>query len=71
MHWRVTYYKDLASAAKGLDGTKTAEFFGKANAGKSYGTYVNNVRDYAQSQYRGVHQVVALVERPAQAPPSK
>ena len=67
---QVTYFKDLASAVKGLDGTKTAEFFVKANPGKSYGTYVNNVRDYAQSQLRGVQQIVALVERsaPAAAP---
>ena len=64
---QVSYFKDLASAVKGLDGTKTPEYFGKANPGKNYGTYVNNVRDYAQSQFRGVHQVVALVERPAAA----
>ena len=69
---QVTYFKDLASAVKGLDGTKTPEFFAKANPGANYGTYVNNVRDYATSQYRGVHQIVALVERPAAAAtPSK
>jgi hypothetical protein len=63
----VSYYKDLASAVKGLDASKTAEVFARAHPGKSYAAYVNDMRDYAEVQNRGLHRVVALVERPAPA----
>ena len=61
----VSYFKDLASAVKGLDGAKTAEVFAKAHPGKNYAAYVNDVRDYVEVQNRAMHRVVALVERPA------
>lgn len=61
----VNTYKDMASALKGLDASKTAEVFGKANPGKSYAGYVNDARDYAEVTSRVMHRVVALVERPA------
>ncbi len=61
----VNTYKDMASALKGLDTSKTAEVFGKANPGKSYATYVNDARDYAEVTSRTMHRVVAMVERPA------
>ncbi len=61
----VSYYKDLASAVKGLDASKTADVFARAHPGKSYSGYVNDVRDYAEVQNRALHRVVALVERPA------
>jgi hypothetical protein len=60
-----TYFKDLASAVKGLDGAKGAEAFAKAHPGKNYAAYVNDMRDYAELAGRGLHRVVALVERPA------
>jgi hypothetical protein len=59
----VTYFKDLASAIKGPDATKGPEIFAKAHPGKSYATYVNNLRDYTQLQDRSIMQVIALVER--------
>ncbi|BCS35420.1 hypothetical protein TBR22_A46470 [Luteitalea sp. TBR-22] len=61
----VNTYKDMASALKGLDASKTADVFAKANPGKSYATYVNDARDYAEVAVRGLTRVVALVERPA------
>lgn len=61
----VNTYKDMASAVKGLDTSKTAEMFGKANPGKSYATYVNDTRDYAEVVTRGMHRIIAMVERPA------
>lgn len=61
----VTHYADLASAVKGLDAAKAAEVFAKAHPGKNYAAYVNDARDYAEQQNRGMHRVVALVERPA------
>ena len=59
----VTYFKDLASAVKGLDATKGVETFLKTHPGKSYAAYVNNGRDYSELQQRFVMQVIALVER--------
>jgi hypothetical protein len=59
----VTYFKDLASAIKGLDAAKGVEAFQKTHPGKSYAAYVNNGRDYSELQQRFVMQVVALVER--------
>jgi hypothetical protein len=59
----VTYFKDLASAIKGLDAAKGAEAFAKTHPGRSFGTYVNNLRDYSQLQQRFVMQVIALAER--------
>jgi hypothetical protein len=61
----VNTYKDLASAVKGLDTSRTAEIFAKANPGKSYATYVNDARDYAEVVGRALHRIEALVERPA------
>ena len=59
----VTYFKDMASAIKGLDAAKGVEVFQKTHPGKSYAAYVNNGRDYSEMQQRFVMQVVALVER--------
>ena len=59
----VTYFKDLASAIKGLDAAKGVEAFQKTHPGKSYAAYVNNGRDYSELQQRFVMQVIALVER--------
>jgi len=59
----VTYFKDLASAIKGLDATKGAEAFMKTHPGKNYATYINNARDYSELQQRFVMQVIAAVER--------
>jgi hypothetical protein len=59
----VTYFKDMASAIKGLDATKGVETFLKTHPGKNYGAYVNNARDYSELQQRFVMQVVSLVER--------
>ena len=59
----VQYFKDLASAIKGLDATKGIQAFQKVHPGKSYATYVNNARDYSDVQLRLVMQVFALVER--------
>lgn len=63
------YFKDLASAVKGLDGTKALDAFVKAHPGKNYATYVNDMRDYAEAVGRALHRVVALVERPAATAP--
>jgi hypothetical protein len=65
-----TYFKDLASAVKGLDGAKGAEAFAKAHPGKSYANYINDMRDYAELAGRGLHRVVAVVDRAA-APAAK
>jgi hypothetical protein len=59
----VQYYRDLASAIKSLDATKGGQAFLKVHPGKSYATYVNNGRDYSDTQLRLVMQVIALVER--------
>jgi hypothetical protein len=59
----VTYFKDLASAIKGLDAAKGLEVFQKTHPGKNYGAYVNNARDYSELQQRFVMQVISLVER--------
>jgi hypothetical protein len=59
----VQYFKDLASAIKGLDATKGIQAFLKVHPGRNYATYVNNARDYSEVQQRLVMQVVALVER--------
>jgi hypothetical protein len=59
----VTYFKDLASALKGLDATKGVETFLKVHPGKNYGAYVNNLRDYSELQQRFVMQVIAVAER--------
>jgi len=59
----VTYFKDLASAIKGLDVTKGVDAFQKIHPGKNYATYVNNARDYSEMQQRFVMQVIAMVER--------
>jgi len=59
----VQYFKDLASAIKGLDATKGIQAFLKVHPGKNYATYVNNGRDYSELQQRLVMQVVAMVER--------
>jgi hypothetical protein len=59
----VSYFKDLASALKGLDATKGVETFLKTLPGKNFGAYVNNVRDYSELQQRLVMQVISLVER--------
>ena len=60
----VTYFKDLASAIRGLDATKGLEAFQKVHPGKNYATYINNGRDYSELQQRILMQVVSLVERP-------
>jgi hypothetical protein len=59
----VTYYKDLASAIKGLDPAKGVEAFQKAHPGKNYAAYINNGRDYSELQERMVMQVVTRVDR--------
>jgi hypothetical protein len=59
----VTYFKDLASAIKGLDAAKGVEAFAKTHPGRSYGAYVNNMRDYSELQQRFVMQVISLAER--------
>ena len=59
----VTYFKDLASAIKGLDATKGLETFQKIHPGKNFATYINNARDYSELQQRFVMQVISLVER--------
>ncbi|MCX6551136.1 MAG: hypothetical protein NTY02_09060, partial [Acidobacteria bacterium] len=59
----VQYFKDLASAVKGLDATKGVQAFLKVHPGRNYATYVNNARDYSDMQQRLVMQVVAMVER--------
>jgi hypothetical protein len=59
----VTYFKDLASAIKGLDGAKGAEAFAKTHPARNYATYINNQRDYAELQQRLVMQVISLAER--------
>jgi hypothetical protein len=59
----VTYFKDLASAIKGLDATKGVETFLKTHPGRNYAAYVNNGRDYSELRQRFVMQVVAMVER--------
>lgn len=59
----VTYWKDMASALRGLDPTKGLEAFMKTHPGKSYATYINNGRDYSELQVRSIMQVVAMVER--------
>lgn len=56
-------FKDLASAVKGLDTSKTAANFVKAHPGKSYATYLNNSREYAEFTGRILSQVIALVEK--------
>lgn len=63
----VTYWKDLASAIKGLDPVKGMEAFTKAHPGKSYAAYISNMRDYSQLQQRNIMQVIALVSRPTPA----
>jgi hypothetical protein len=59
----VTYFKDLASAIKGLDAAKGAETFLKTHPARNYGAYVTNQRDYSELQQRFVMQVISLVER--------
>jgi hypothetical protein len=59
----VSYFKDLASAIKGLDARKGVEAFLKAHPGKNFVTAVNNTRDYSDLQQRFVMQVISLVER--------
>jgi len=59
----VSYFKDLASAIKGLDSTKGVETFLKVHAGKNYATYINNLRDYSELQQRFVMQIIAMTER--------
>lgn len=59
----VTYFKDMASAIKGLDATKGVETFLKTHPGKNYATYINNGRDYSELQQRFLMQVISLVER--------
>jgi hypothetical protein len=59
----VQYFKDLASAIKGLDAAKGVQGFLKVHPGRNFATYVNNARDYSDVQERFLMQVVALVER--------
>jgi hypothetical protein len=59
----VTYFKDLASAIKGLDATKGVQAFLKTHPGKNYAASVNNARDYSELQQRSIMQVISLVER--------
>jgi hypothetical protein len=59
----VTYFKDLASAIKGLDATKGVEAFLKTHPGKSYATYISNGRDYSDMQQRFIMQVVTMADR--------
>jgi len=61
----VTYWKDLASAIKGLDAAKGMEAFTKAHPGKNYASFISDARDYSEMQQRTVMQVIAMVERPA------
>jgi hypothetical protein len=59
----VTYFKDLASAVKGLDTAKGVEAFQTVHPGGNYAGYINNVRDYSELQQRFLMQVVAMAER--------
>ena len=59
----MTYFKDLASAIKGLDAVKGAEAFAKTHPSGNYGAYVTNQRDYSELQQRFVMQVISLAER--------
>jgi len=59
----VQYFKDLASAIKGLDAAKGVQAFMKVHPGRNYATWVNNARDYSEVQQRLVMQVIFLVER--------
>ncbi len=59
----VTYFKDQASAIKGLDATKGIETFMKVHPGKNYATYINNLRDYSELQQRFIMQIIAMAER--------
>lgn len=59
----VSYFKDLASAIKGLDARKGVEAFLKTHPEQNYAASVNNARDYSELQQRFVMQVIALVER--------
>jgi len=59
----VTYFKNLASAVKGLDPAKGLETFLKVHPGKNYATYINNGGEYSELQQRMVMQVIAAAER--------
>jgi hypothetical protein len=59
----VTYFKDQASAIKGLDAAKGVEAFLKIHPGKNYATVVSNTRDYSELQQRFIMQIVAMAER--------
>lgn len=59
----VTYFKDLASAIKGLSAAQGLQAFQKTHPDKNYATYINNGRDYSQLQQRFLMQVISLVER--------
>jgi len=59
----VTYFKDRASAIRGLDARKGTENFLKTHPDKSYSAYINNLRDYSQLQQRMLMRVISRVER--------
>ena len=59
----VMYFKDQASAIKGLSSTTAVEAFQKVHPGKNYAAYINNLRDYSELQQRMLMQVIAAVER--------
>jgi hypothetical protein len=59
----VSYFKDQASAIRGLDATKGLETFMKVHPGKNYATYINNLRDYSELQQRFIMQIIAMAER--------
>jgi hypothetical protein len=59
----VTYFKNLASAVKGLDATKGLETFMKVHPGKNYATFITNGAEYSELQQRMVMQVIAAAER--------
>ena len=59
----VMYFKDQASAIRGLDATKGLETFMKVHPGKNYATHINNLRDYSELQQRFIMQIIAMAER--------
>ena len=59
----VMYFKDQASAIKGLDATKGLEAFMKVHPGKNFATHINNLRDYSELRQRYIMQIIAMAER--------
>lgn len=59
----VVRFRDLASAIKGPDGSKTAAIFAKVHPDKNYAAYINNGQDYSEPTMRQMTRVIAVVER--------